>query len=487
MRKSLLFAKSIFASLFLTVALNVMSQNSSYLGLDGGLEGLSTVDNIATGDVLPRANKWVKANAALTIAKDISVVRSGNNALKVTTLSSTAYRIWSPLVAIPESTTRWVVQYYRRAAAISDGIQSISSNYRGVAEAKASTYNTVSAANTWEKVVYFPPSIVSGTAAAAGVYCKRVVAGGDMYFDDFCLYESAVGEDLVAPDAPIDAIVHTFSSTSLVLSWKAPLTGTDGGGYLVVRGVADPTVAPTANGIYAASNTISPDASVVYQGAETNFIDTTLTTGAKYYYRIYTYDKAYNYSTSLPINAIVGTTPPTIAITEADIPTMTTNVGCPESETINVSAINLNDANGVALAVVGTNANFFSLNKSIIEQTAGIISTTPVRITYRPTEEGSHSAILTATSNGVTYSVRNLNGTARSFFDHGHHGRDLIFYVKNGYILFLANERDVIVIYNALGQKLINKIAVQGLNVISLNSHGVIVLKVGDKIAKAIL
>jgi len=38
-----------------------------------------------------------------------------------------------------------------------------------------------------------------------------------------------------------------------------------------------------------------------------------------------------------------------------------------------------------------------------------------------------------------------------------------------------------------MGQKLVSKIAVQGLNVISLNMHGVIVLKVGDKVAKAIL
>lgn len=166
---------------------------------------------------------------------------------------------------------------------------------------------------------------------------------------------------------------------------------------------------------------------------------------------------------------------------------MSTNVGCLESEMIYVSAINLTDANGVTLSVTGENANFFSLSKSFIEQTGGVVSTTPVRVTYRPTEDGSHSAILTATSNGVTYSVRNLNGTAKMLHDHGNHNSQLIFFVRNGYVLFLANERDSICVYNAMGQKILSKMAVQGLNVISLNIHGVIVLKVGDKVAKAIL
>ena len=490
MRKSLLNARSFFLFLFFTIAIGVSSQNTSYLGLDGGLEGVSVVENVATGDVLPRVNKWVKANAALTISKDTAVVRSGNNSLKVTTLSSTGYRVWSPLMTIPESTTKWVIQYFRRAASSTDGIQTISNVYRGTGEVKASPYNTVSAANVWEKVVYFPTTTTASTAAsavAAGLYCKRIVAGGDMYFDDFCVYESASGEDVTAPDAPTDASVHTFSSTALALTWKAPLTGTDGGKYLVVRGVVDPTVAPNVNGIYAVNSKMSADAVVVYQGSETNFVDTALTEGGQYYYRIYAYDKAYNYSASLPINAVVGATLPTIAITQVDVPTMSTNVGCLESEMIYVSAINLTDANGVTLSVTGENANFFSLSKSFIEQTGGVVSTTPVRVTYRPTEDGSHSAILTATSNGVTYSVRNLNGTAKMLHDHGNHNSQLIFFVRNGYVLFLANERDAICVYNAMGQKILSKMAVQGLNVISLNIHGVIVLKVGDKVAKAIL
>ena len=156
MRKSLLNAKSFFSFLFFTIAIGVSSQNTSYLGLDGGLEGVSVVENVATGDVLPRVNKWVKANTALTISKNTAVVRSGNNSLKVTTLSSTAYRVWSPLMTIPESTTKWVIQYFRRAASTADGIQTISNVSRGTGEVKASPYNTVSAAMCGRKLFIFP-------------------------------------------------------------------------------------------------------------------------------------------------------------------------------------------------------------------------------------------------------------------------------------------------------------------------------------------
>ena len=134
MRKSLLNARSFFLFLFFTIAIGVSSQNTSYLGLDGGLEGVSVVENVATGDVLPRVN----------------------NSLKVTTLSSTGYRVWSPLMTIPESTTKWVIQYFRRAASSTDGIQTISNVYRGTGEVKASPYNTVSAAMCGRKLFIFP-------------------------------------------------------------------------------------------------------------------------------------------------------------------------------------------------------------------------------------------------------------------------------------------------------------------------------------------
>ncbi|HZK68649.1 MAG TPA: fibronectin type III domain-containing protein [Paludibacter sp.] len=487
MRISLLFFRGFLSFLFLTITMCALSQNNSYLGLDGGFEGLSTIENTATGDALPRANKWVKANAALTISKESTVVRSGNNSLKVTTLSGSTYRVWSPLITIPESSTRWVVQYYRRAAITADGIQSISNIYRGAAEAKASTYNTVSVANLWEKVIHFPISVTAASAAAGGVYCKRIVAGGDMYFDDFCLYESAIGEDVTVPDAPKELNVHPFTSTSLALTWKAPLTGVDGGGYLIVRGIVDPLVSPNPNGIYAVGNLISPESVVVYQGTEKNFIDTGLSTGSQYFYRIYTYDKAYNYSAAVQISGVVVATLPTITVVDAVIPTMITNVGASRTEIVNVSAINLTDVNGVALAVSGENANFFSLSKQVIEQSTGIVLTTPITITYRPTVDGLHSAILTASSAGVPNSVYNLNGTARILSGIETHKSNFILSLKNGCILFAANEGDVVELYNAMGQKLVSKIAVQGLNAISLNSRGVVVLKVGEKIAKAIL
>ena len=87
----------------------------------------------------------------------------------------------------------------------------------------------------------------------------------------------------------------------------------------------------------------------------------------------------------------------------------------------------------------------------------------------------------------IPYGMTGKMVAEKMLHDHGNHNSQLIFFVRNGYVLFLANERDAICVYNAMGQKILSKMAVQGLNVISLNIHGVIVLKVGDKVTKAIL
>jgi len=277
-------------------------QTNSFLGLDGGFEGTATVDNTATGDILPRAAKWVKANTYITIALETSTVRSGNNSLKVSSSSSSTSRVWSPLVTFSESTSKWVVQYYRRASSTTATVQNQTYNYRGTTEQGNGTYSTVTATDTWQKVTYSPTSTTSATQGAAGILAKMANSAGDMYYDDFTLYESSTGVDVTAPDAPTASSVGTPTSSSLTVGWTAPETGTDGGGYLVVRGTSDPTTTPNVNGIYAVGNTIASGMIVAYQGTNTNFVDNGLSADTQYFYRIYTYDKAYNYSLALTAN-----------------------------------------------------------------------------------------------------------------------------------------------------------------------------------------
>jgi hypothetical protein len=66
---------------------------------------------------------------------------------------------------------------------------------------------------------------------------------------------------------------------------------------MVVRGISAPTTTPNINGIYTIGNFIAPGEIVVYLGTNSSFTDNGLTPNTQYYYRIYTVDKAFNYST----------------------------------------------------------------------------------------------------------------------------------------------------------------------------------------------
>ncbi|MCX6916882.1 MAG: fibronectin type III domain-containing protein, partial [Verrucomicrobia bacterium] len=130
-------------------------------------------------------------------------------------------------------------------------------------------------------------------------------AMADYYIDDVAVYDGTA-VDNTAPDAPTSPAVTVASSTSLAVSWTAPTSGVDGGGYLVVRGTSsDPTTAPNTNGIYAVGNTVATGQTVVYIGTGTSFTNSSLATGT-YYYRIYTFDKAFNYSTAAGGAAVSG-------------------------------------------------------------------------------------------------------------------------------------------------------------------------------------
>jgi len=144
-----------------------------------------------------------------------------------------------------------------------------------------------------------------------------------MDVDDAVMYPGAL--DVTAPDVVTTPTAPTSSPTQMVVSWTAPATGIDGGGYMVVRSaVADPTSVPNVNGIYAVDNTVSDGTgatgTVVYLGTNPTFTDLSLTASTKYYYRIYTVDKAFNYSAAVAVN---GTTDLGTSVAQTQIPGVT--------------------------------------------------------------------------------------------------------------------------------------------------------------------
>ena len=289
----------------------VWGQN--YLGLDGGFEGSATIDNTNV-QTAAQANKWTKNNATTTLTNETSTVRSGSNALKVRNTSTTGRRIWAPLMAVSTS-SQVVIQYYRRVASISAQECQEGINRNGTESLSGSYGNGT--ANTWTKVTYAPTGTTATANALWGVITTRVPSGGsagDMFIDDVCIYVAA-SADASAPNAPTLPVIGSPTTSSLNVAWTAASGGVDNGGYLVVRGLADPTTAPNANGIYAVTNTIASGMTVVYQGTGTSFTDTGLSSGTQYFYRIYTYDKAYNYSGALTGNGTTsGVGTPTLSV-----------------------------------------------------------------------------------------------------------------------------------------------------------------------------
>jgi len=190
---------------------------------------------------------------------------------------------------------------------------------------------------------------------------------------------------------------------------------------------------------------------------------------------------------STGIVACSGTVIPNPAVTLTDItnPSLITVQGSPVSQTLNVSGVNLNVDLG--LAITGVDASLFSLSQYVIAQTSGNVPNTIVTITYSPTLPGTNTAILTMSSTGAAAVIRTLNGVASIATDINIPKTLLALSVENGNVLFNAISGETVEIFNSIGQKLFQKLAVDGINTISITDHGVLLVKVGSRVGKVIL
>ncbi len=302
----------IFRNGFLVVSLllivSIYSKAQSYLGSDGGLEGTATIIDNASVYSTPQAGKWSKEHATITLANETVNVRSGTNALKVTMTFTTMQRIYTPVFTIPSDTNKWYVQFYIKSPSrINTQVQLYGYIRGGTEVAKTGDYDIIAVADTWEKFTYAPTTKTAATTIAGVIKTKAIGNGGDVYIDDFCIYAAST-VDNTAPNLPSSPVVNqTSNSGELSVSWTAASGGVDSGGYLVIRKIGTaPTGTPNVNGIYSVGNTIG-DGTVAYIGTSTNFTDTgLLTDGTTYSYAIFTFDKAYNYSSGV---SATGTAP----------------------------------------------------------------------------------------------------------------------------------------------------------------------------------
>jgi hypothetical protein len=176
---------------------------------------------------------------------------------------------------------------------------------------------------------------------------------------------------------------------------------------------------------------------------------------------------------------------PTITLTDVTDPTLSTVVGSPVSQTLNVSGVNLSVDLG--LSITGTDAGLFSLSQYSVNQTGGNVPNTLVTITYIPTIAGTNTAYLMMSSTGAMPVIRTLNGIATIATGLDKTKKSFIVTVENGNILFEANAGENVEIINSIGQILVQKQTVEGMNTIPVSTRGVLIVKVGSRVSKVIL
>jgi hypothetical protein len=176
---------------------------------------------------------------------------------------------------------------------------------------------------------------------------------------------------------------------------------------------------------------------------------------------------------------------PTITLFDITNPTLSTVQGSSVSQTVNVSGVNLSA--DVGLSISGPDAGLFLLSQYSVSPSAGNVPNTVVTITYSPKISGTNSATIMMSSTGAMPVIRTLNGISSIATENSSLKTSFIITVENDNILFLSDAGETVEIYNPIGQKIIQKLTVEGMNTIHVSEHGVLILKVGNKVTKLIL
>ncbi|GEM_PF-858783 len=355
--------------LFFVNGINAQQVIGSFPYMDGGFENQTATTTIS-GTLSTTA--WTVSSTGnstvRSIINDAATARTGAKYASHTT-NTTNVRLQTPntstLANAPAPNTQYTVQFYYKTTSdpssyMQGGIYNVST---GTTNSKNLSVTTTYASGVWTKA-YATMTSNTDAVASTNFACIRYTSAtaANMLIDDYVVYPGTL--DISAPDAPTTPTTSNPSSTSITLSWTAPGTGVDNGGYMVVRGTADPTTTPNANGIYAQGNTVASNQTVVYIGPNTTYTDASLATGTKYYYRIYTVDKAFNYSAALTTNAYAGA-----------VPSITTNAASAFSTTGATFNGNISSDGGVTLTERGfcykaTSPVSISDNKTVASGTA---------------------------------------------------------------------------------------------------------------------
>lgn len=298
--------------------------------MDGGFENQATS---ALGTTVSSTAWSRQAQSGASSSIVTTSPRSGAKHASAVSVSTVSRNLQSPQSATasagPAANTSYVVQFFvQNAASVNSFQAAVTTN--GTSNPAYSTAATLAANATWTKVSYvLSTGITAVTTSGIGIAGRA--AAGSFFVDDFVIYPGTA-VDNAAPNSPGTVTVSGATSTTLNVSWAAATGGVDGGGYVVVRYANAPNADNdiNQNGIYGVGNTTSNGTgslvgTVRYIGTGTSFTDTGLSEGTQYWYKVYTTDKAFNYSAESSGN---GSTTSAYSITYANIqyPDFTTSI-----------------------------------------------------------------------------------------------------------------------------------------------------------------
>lgn len=342
-------SSSFFAALLFSNACFAQQTIGAHPNIDAGFEG-QTTGNLAAANLPISTSEWtfvssgnsqnrlISASGGYGGPKYLSLGKTNPTTNTSTTANSNLVTTNTFLV-----NTKYIVQlHYKQNLGTPDPASFVFISADGTSANRITTNIALGTPASWTKFT----SVVTTTATAqttsgtTGINIKITgTANGTnsavVDVDNFVVYsadnQTTPVPDITVPNSPGAAITANPTGTGLDVSWGATGGGTDGGGYVVIRYAADPAGQPNpnVNAVYSLSNSIGSGA-VVYIGTSTSFTDAGLSNNTTYFYRVYTADKAFNYS--------------------AFVVTSGTTTGLPVARNYYIDAVTGNDANDGTLA-----------------------------------------------------------------------------------------------------------------------------------------
>ncbi len=293
--------KKLLLSILFALGLGYLGLGQQVIGSFPSMDGGFEVQSSDPGGTLYQTT-WSHNGTSATLST--SGGRSGPHFISFIQTGSSHKRLISPNVTGWSNSTAYTVQFYFQgdldgtvSGDIRGGLTPLNTNTS--AFYYSSYTNDQNTGATWTLFTGTATTSTLGTGNGNGIF--SVNNTGNFKIDDFVVYAGAV--DNTAPDSPGEVTVANATSNSLDVSWIATSAGVDGGGYVVVRYSSNPNADndPNQKGIYAMGNTTTNGTgnltgTVRYIGTGVTFTDIELQPNTQYWYKVYTVDKAFNYS-----------------------------------------------------------------------------------------------------------------------------------------------------------------------------------------------